>query len=297
VDLTQLEQRLRGHVQTLAATPRAPETPEHRRARDYIAAHLRQCGFAVTEHSFQEAGFAGINLLTRPWPDRPDLPLVIVGAHYDTVPHSPGADDNASAVAALLELAAWLGPRLGSAEGYRARLLLAAYDLEEYGLVGSFLHSRQVQRAGAPLRGMVSLEMLAYTDPQPGSQRLPPHLAGHYPDVANFIGVVGNEVSGGLLQVVTEGLKKVGDLPVEFLAVPGNGEVLYETRLSDHASFWDRGFPGLMITDTSFFRNPHYHTADDTPETLDYPFLARVTAGVCEAVDRLLQMEQLPSSG
>ena len=297
MDLDQLEKRLRGHVETLAAAPRAPGSREHRRAADYIRDHLQQCDFAVREAVHREGEMSCTNLLTEPLSGRPELPLVIIGAHYDSVPGSPGADDNASAVAALLELARWVGPRLQGNGAFQARLQLAAYDLEEYGLVGSFLHSRQVQRAGAPLRGMVSLEMLAYTDPQPGSQRLPPHLAGHYPDVANFIGVVGNEVSGGLLQVVTEGLKKVGDLPVEFLAVPGNGEVLYETRLSDHASFWDRGFPGLMITDTSFFRNPHYHTADDTPETLDYPFLARVTAGVCEAVDRLLQMEQLPSSG
>src|SRR5262249_59479788 len=114
-----------------------------------------------------------------------------------------------------------------------------------------------------------------------------------YPNVANFIGVVGNEASRELLQVVTAGMKSVPGLPVEFIAVPGNGEILYQTRLSDHASFWDRGFPALMITDTSFFRNPHYHQVSDTPETLDYPFLAKVTAGVCEAVRQILQSERL----
>jgi hypothetical protein len=294
VDLEQLEKRLRQHVQTLAAAPRAPASPEHRRARDYIGAQLRQSGFTVEEFAFSESGFGGLNLLTRPQPDRPELPLVIVGAHYDTVADSPGADDNASAVAALLELAGWLAPRLRPDGPYHARLQLAAYDLEEYGLVGSFVHSRHFRQAGTAVRGMISLEMLAYTDQRPGSQRLPPHLSGHYPDVANFIGVVGNEASRGLLQTVVEGLQGTPGLPVESLAVPGKGEVLYETRLSDHASFWDRGYPALMITDTSFFRNPHYHQTTDTPETLDFPFLARVTAGVCEAVDRLLWMEHLP---
>jgi hypothetical protein len=135
---------------------------------------------------------------------------------------------------------------------------------------------------------MISLEMLAYTDTRPRSQRLPPHLEPFYPNVANFIGIVGNEASRELLTTVTAAMKSIDGLPVEFLAVPGKGEMLAETRLSDHASFWDRGFPALMVTDTSFFRNPHYHQASDTPDTLDYPFLAKVTAGVCEAVWRLL---------
>jgi Zn-dependent M28 family amino/carboxypeptidase len=289
MDLDQLEKRLRGHVETLAAAPRAPGSREHRRAADYIRDHLQQCDFAVREAVHREGEMSCTNLLTEPLSGRPELPLVIIGAHYDSVPGSPGADDNASAVAALLELARWVGPRLQGNGAFQARLQLAAYDLEEYGLVGSYLHSREVQQAGMAVRGMVSLEMLAYTDQRPGSQRLPPHLAHLYPKVANFIGVVGNESSRGLLQVMTDGLRGVAGLPVEFIAVPGAGTVLPETRLSDHASFWDRGYPALMITDTSFFRNPHYHQASDAPQTLDYPFLAKVTAGVCDAVSRLLQ--------
>jgi hypothetical protein len=155
-------------------------------------------------------------------------------------------------------------------------------------MVGSHIHCRQLRRAGTAPRGMISLEMLGYTDSRPGSQRLPLALAGLYPDVGNFIGVVGNERSEGLLRIVTGAMKQVPGLPVEFMAVPGNGEVFYETRLSDHSAFWDDGYEALMITDTSFFRNPHYHQASDTPATLDYPFLARVTEGVCRAVEILL---------
>jgi Zn-dependent M28 family amino/carboxypeptidase len=294
--MDQLLANLQAHVNRLAATPRPPGTLAHHQAADYIRDQLRQAGFAVEDVKFSEAGFTGTNLLTRPLPDNPDLPLVIIGAHYDSVPGSPGADDNASAVAALLELARWIAPRLASAGPARARLQLAAYDLEESGLVGSYMHSQDLRRAGTVVRGMISLEMLAYTDHQPGSQRLPPHLAHLYPDVANFIGILGNEDSRGLLRVVTEGMKTVPALPVEFLAVPGNGEILYETRLSDHASFWDQGFAALMVTDTSFFRNPHYHQGSDTPQTLDFAFLARVTLGVCEAVRRLLETEGLPGA-
>jgi Zn-dependent M28 family amino/carboxypeptidase len=293
MDFSELEKNLRTHVQTLAATPRTPGSPEHRRAAAYIRDHLRQYGFTVDEAAFHEAGIPCINLLTRPLPPDAQLPLVIVGAHYDSIPGSPGADDNISAVAALLELARWLPPRLAAAGPCHARLQLAAYDLEEYGLVGSFIHSRGLQKAGDSVRGMISLEMLGYTDQRPGSQRLPPHLAAQYPDIANFIGVVGNEVSGALLRTVAESMKTIAGLPVEFLSVPGDGRILGETRLSDHASFWDRGIAALMITDTSFFRNPHYHKPSDTPDTLDYPFLAKVTAGVCEAVDRLVHAEAL----
>jgi hypothetical protein len=138
---------------------------------------------------------------------------------------------------------------------------------------------------------MISLEMLAYTDHRPGSQQLPTALAHRYPDVANFIGVVGNESSITLLQAVVQAMKGVVGLPVEFIAVPGDGRILAETRRSDHASFWDQGCPALMITDTSFYRNPHYHEPTDTPGTLDYPFLAKVTQGVCAAVWQLLNAE------
>src|SRR5207249_75331 len=127
----------------------------------------------------------------------------------DTVRGSPGADDNASAVAALLELATWLEPRLREAGPWHARLQLVAYDLEEYGLVGSDLHSGAIERDGVSLRGMISLEMLGYTDHRPGSQQLPPPVRGLYPDVGNFIGVLGTEGSLALLQVVASTMKRV----------------------------------------------------------------------------------------
>jgi Zn-dependent M28 family amino/carboxypeptidase len=288
IDVKQLEARLRHHVEALAWTPRTPGSALHRQAAEHITRHLGQAGLTVREARFAEAGFEGVNVLTDPVPDRKDLPLLIVGAHYDSIPGSPGADDNASAVAALLELANLVQPMLKSSGNFVSRLQLAAYDLEEYGLVGSFIHSRDIERSGSRVRGMISLEMLGYTDQRPGSQHLPPHLAGRYPDVGNFIGVVGNEASVGMMESVALAMKTVEGLPIEHLAVPGDGRLLAEARLSDHSSFWDRGYRALMITDTSFFRNPHYHQASDRPETLDYPFLARVTAGVARAVFCLL---------
>jgi Zn-dependent M28 family amino/carboxypeptidase len=278
---------LRKHVERIAAKPRPPETEEHQAVRGYITRQLQNAGFDVRVTAFEEAGIPCLNILTEPMPKDERLPLLIVGAHYDSIIESPGADDNASAVAALLELARFIRPTLENTASCQARLQLVAYDLEEYGLVGSNFHSRELRQAGVAFRGMISLEMLGYADPRPGSQLMPPALKGMYPNVGNFIGIVGNEASADLLRTVAAGMTSIDGLPVEFIAVPGDGRLLGETRLSDHSSFWDQGFPAVMITDTSFFRNPHYHSASDTAETLDYDFLAKVTAGVCAGVRQL----------
>jgi hypothetical protein len=286
-DLTDLADRLRRHVEALARTPRTPTTPEHRAAADYIRAGLERAGFTVREMRSDDPGMPCVNLLTDPLPARLDLPLFVVGAHYDSATETPGADDNASAVAALLEIAVAVRPLLDRASA--CRLQLAAYDLEEYGMIGSLMHARQLKRAGERLRGMISLEMLGYTDARPGSQNLPDPVRHLYPDVGDFIGVCGTDDSLDLIQAVAEGLKSIPGLPVQCLAVPERGMMLMDVRLSDHSSFWDAGYPALMVTDTSFYRNPHYHKPTDTPDTLDYPFLARVTAGVCAAIGRLLE--------
>jgi Zn-dependent M28 family amino/carboxypeptidase len=290
-ELDLLEDRLRLHVEALASIPRPPGSAAHTLAQASIEAHFRQAGFEIERQPFSVNGSHGVNVLTVPRPaERPDLPLVIIGAHYDSIPDSPGADDNASAVAALMELADVLGPLLDEPGPWHARVQLAAYDHEESGLLGSAAHVNAVR---GPIRGMISLEMLGYADRTPGSQRLPPHLIGLYPDVADFIGVVGNDKSKALLAEVVAGFKLVPKLNVEALAVPGCGEELPEARLSDHSTFWDRGLPALMVTDTSFFRNPHYHRPGDLPGTLDYAFLARVAAGVQSAVYRLLRAETI----
>jgi hypothetical protein len=287
-DLTDLAARLRRHVEALAQTPRTPETPEHRAAAEYIRAGLEQAGFTVRADRQSSVGMECVNLLADPLPALPELPLFVVGAHYDTGPETPGADDNASAVAALLELAAWVRPLLDGPGPFACRLQLVAYDLEEYGMIGSLTHAGQLRRAGQAVRGMISLEMLGYTDDRIGSQRMPESLKHLYPNVGNFIGVCGNDNSLELIGAAAEGMKTIPGLPVQCLAVPESGMMLIDVRLSDHSSFWDAGFPALMVTDTAFYRNPNYHQPTDTPDTLDYPFLAKVTAGLCATVGRLL---------
>ncbi|MFN0196458.1 MAG: M28 family peptidase, partial [Planctomycetaceae bacterium] len=214
-------------------------------------------------------------------------PRVCVGAHLDSVTHSPGADDNGSAVAALLEIARVL-PTCWPDDAV-CDLELIFFDLEESGMLGGAEHARLMSEEKIPLVGMISLEMLGYCDHHPGSQTILPGLEGVYPTTGNFIGVVGNSRSLAFRQTFCAGLTQAEGLPVEWLDVPGNGEVFPPTRLSDHSPFWDRNYPALMVTDTSFLRNPHYHTANDTWETLDYNFLQQVTHGCLLGVKHVLQ--------
>jgi len=205
--------------------------------------------------------------------------LIILGAHFDSVEGTPGADDNASGVAVMLEAA-----RLLSRFKLRSQVLFCAFNLEELNMIGSTHLAQKLKAAGAKIDAMVSLEMLGYTDSRPGSQKYPFGLKWFYPDRGDFIGVIGNWNSGSLLRRFSRLMLQVQGLAVETLSVPGNGAFIPEVRLSDHSPFWDIGYPALMVTDTSFFRNPHYHRSSDTLETLDVPFMAKVCAGVVRAV-------------
>lgn len=284
--------RLRRHVARLSGRPRPAESPELEEARGYVSERLDEEGWGIERIGFRTATpeggrFRGINLLAfhRSHPPT-DGPRFCVGAHLDSRPDSPGADDNASAVAALLELARLIPQRWPDAP--KLDLELVVFDLEENGMLGGAEHARQTRADRVDLRGMVSLEMLGYCDRRPNSQALPRSLVGLYPDTGDFIAAIGNQNSGPLLERFSEGMRRAPGLPVETLSVPANGEYLQATRLSDHSPFWDAGYPALMITDTSFLRNPHYHLPTDTPDTLDYEFLSKVTHGCLEGVREVL---------
>jgi Zn-dependent M28 family amino/carboxypeptidase len=288
-------ERLKRQVRHLAGGPRAPESPSLERARDDVERALEETGWRVTRHEFR-ADFpsgpplCGVNLIAThaaaPGVRASRRPRFCLGAHLDSRPETPGADDNASGVAALLEVARLLPAAIG--EGDAVDVELAVFDLEEAGMLGGAEHAQRLKSQRVDLRGMVALEMIAYCDRRPGSQALPKMLKGRYPDTGDFIAVIGNQISGPLIAAFGDAMRRVPGLPVETLAVDHNGEYLQASRLSDHSPFWDAGFPALMITDTSFLRNPHYHQPSDTPETLDFEFLARVTQGTLLAVREIL---------
>jgi aminopeptidase YwaD len=287
------QERLLRHVSRIAGAPRPAGSPALDEARAYVTDVLRQSGWVVAAEPFQataETGeeLAGINLIARhrdhPWSNGPRFCL---GAHLDSREDSPGADDNGSAVAALLEIARLLPARWPTAPAFD--LELVAFDLEEYGMLGGRQRAQYCRQEKIDLLGMVSLEMLGYSVQSPRSQALPRSLVGKYPDVGNWIAVIGNQNSERLIAAFRDGLRTVPQLPVETLAVPDNGNWLQATRLSDHSPYWDAGYPALMITDTAFLRNPHYHMPSDTVETLNFEFMRQVTEGCLEAILRLLR--------
>jgi Zn-dependent M28 family amino/carboxypeptidase len=204
----------------------------------------------------------------------PTKGLFVVGAHYDSVVGSPGADDNASGIAALLEVArayAEAKPKIG--------VEFVAYDLEESGLVGSRQHCDRLRREGVDVVGMLSLEMLGFT----GEDQVLVEGVETERTRGDFLAVVANESSAYLLKTF-DGLDVA--VPIERVVAPTASEAGALSYLSDHGSFWDTGLPALLVTDTALLRNPHYHRATDVPETLDYGFLEASAKAVLSAVHR-----------
>lgn len=249
----------------------------------YIAKQFLRLDLRVWEEDIEFDGCKTCNIVGVKQGTVQTPEIFVVGAHYDTVTGTPGADDNASAVAALLELAWCL-----DAVPLKTSLVFAAFTLEEYGFVGSRYFLRKAQAGNIPIRGMISLEMLGFRNRQPGSQRYPAYVdSSIYPDTGDFIAVVGNDISRNLtLSLVDEMQKASPELKVEQIVVPGRGDSFAdgpfpaEVRLSDHSPFWDEGCEAVMITDTAFFRNPNYHKSTDTADTLDMNFIRDICAGI-----------------
>jgi Zn-dependent M28 family amino/carboxypeptidase len=244
----------------------------------FVENQFQSYGLGVEKDIFSYKGKNFRNIIGRLRPER-GASLVILGAHFDSVVGTPGADDNASGLVVLLEAA-----RIVSRLKVRSEVLFCAFNLEELNMIGSMHFARKLKAAGAKVGAMVSLEMVGYTDSRPGSQRYPCGLKWFYPNRGDFIGVIGNWNSSFLLRRFSRGMRRVHGLAVETLSIPGNGAFLPDVRLSDHSPFWDVGYPALLVTDTSFFRNPHYHRSTDTLETLNVDFMTKVCEGVINAV-------------
>lgn len=210
---------------------------------------------------------------------------LILAAHYDTVIGSPGADDNASALAVLLDVARqFVNMRL------KRPVRFIAFCFEEENFLGSRAYAAHLTSTQQSILGAIVLECVGYTRDEEGSQKIPPGVPVTVPTVGNFLAVIGNQGSYALTMVVEQAMKS--RIPVVPLVVPGNGELLPDTRRSDHTSFWEQGFPAVMLTDTANFRNPNYHQPTDTIETLNLDFMAQVADGVAAAVMELAGQPQ-----
>ena len=243
----------------------------------FIEKELKSYGLAVESDYFPYRGKKFRNIIGRVPSSRGAL--IILAAHFDSVQGTPGADDNASGVAVLLEAARFL-----SQARLHSQLLFCAFNLEELNMVGSTCFAKKLKSAKMKVDLMISLEMVGYTNSRVGSQKYPTGLSWLYPDRADFIGVIGNWNSHSSLRRFARRMSQVPGLPIETLSVPGNGGLIPAVRLSDHAPFWDAGYPALMVTDTSFFRNPNYHRSTDSLERLNLDFMAKVCEGVIRGV-------------
>ena len=269
------------------ALPRHPRaSPEAlRAAEDHIARELGAAGLRVERQLFAWRGGEYHNVLGTLDGSDPARPWVVVGAHFDSVAGSPGADDNASGVAAMLEVA-----RLLRRERLAATVQFVGFNLEEIQdylgsfRIGSREYARWLRSRGQELAGALVLEMLGFTGP---TQVVPAavQIVKKIPKVGDFLAAVGDGGSGELLAAFARAAE--GIVPVQTLTVPLKGWLVPDTRRSDNARFWDAGYPALMVTDTADLRNPHYHRASDTPDTLDYAFLGEATAAVCATVREL----------
>lgn len=283
-DNLELKQRLQTHL-TEIVRERDPylATAGHFYVQQYIRQQLAQWG-TVSTHEFTMQSRTHVNLMldVPAQAGRSSKPAILIGAHYDAVPGTPGADDNASGVAVLLELA-----RSFAAAPIRYPVRLVAFDLEEYGMVGSGEYAQALFQDNQPLRLMLSLEMLGYCTQAPNSQQYPAEvLKKLYPDRGNFIGFIGNTATIPDLIRLNRTMRKTGT-PSQWLPAGNKGQLLQATRLSDHSPFWDRGYRAIMVTDTAFLRNPHYHQPSDRIDTVDLDFMTGVCQGLTEGLRRL----------
>ena len=260
--------RLRLHVAALAAKERHAdlETPAR-----YIEAAFAKHGYAPQSQHFEVGGRRMRNIEV-------GAGAIVVGAHYDTVPGSPGADDNASAVAVLIELAAMKLPVRFVAFANEEVLHSRGDDM------GSWAYAKRARERGEPVRAMYSLEMLGYYRDTPGSQRYPAPLGLFYPDRGDFIAFVGDLGARSLVRQSISLFREHAKFPSEGVAAPG---LIPGVSWSDHWSFRRQGYPAVMITDTAFNRNPHYHRPSDIPDTLDYERMAHVTLGLAAMLKEL----------
>jgi Zn-dependent M28 family amino/carboxypeptidase len=278
-----LTRRLRAHVTSLAeeiGERHVFNSEALRRAAAYIEAGWGAQGYGVERLEYDVSGVRCANLIaTREGSTRRNE-ILLLGAHYDSVVGSPGANDNASGVAALLEIS-----RMFQTLESELTVRFVAFVNEEppffwTGQQGSRVYAEAARRRGDDIRLMASLETIGCYSSEPGTQRYPPLFRFFYPDCGNFIGIVSDFRSRTAMRRLAAAFRAHSDFPLQtastFRFVPG-------VAWSDHDSFWHQGYSAVMVTDTAFYRYRHYHAPSDTPDKLAYPEFANVTLGLFRA--------------
>jgi hypothetical protein len=284
---TAVRHRLERHVDQLASQIGERNLwryPALKAAADYIRDTFLELGYQPLALPYVSQGKIVENLVAEKLGTRLAEEILVVGAHYDTVLGSPGANDNGSGVAALLELA-----RLLKDKPLHRTIRFVAFANEEAPFsysdeMGSLVYATQAHDKGERITAMLSLETIGYYADAPGSQHYPFPFSYFYPDTANFIGFVGNLSSRSLVRRSLSAFRHTTPFPAEGVAAPSQ---ITGIGWSDHWSFWQAGYPAIMITDTALFRYPHYHASTDTPDKVDYPRTARVVIGISRVLEAL----------
>jgi Zn-dependent M28 family amino/carboxypeptidase len=291
--LLQLALELRRHVAQLAeeiGERNVLHCPERlAQAADYIEAEFTDAGFDVKRQEYEVSATICCNLEVEiPGTSRPDE-IVIIGAHYDSVPDSPAANDNASGVAAILSLAR----SFAASPGDRTLRFVAFVNEEKpfahTSQMGSWVYARRCRELGEKVMAMASLETIGYYCDEPGSQEYPTPIGLLYPSTGNFIAFVGNTRYGWLVRQVVAAFRRNEPFPSEGGVLP---ESIPNIGFSDHWSFWQGGYPALMVTDTANFRYPYYHTSEDTVDKIDFERMARVFRGLKGVVAVLVSVDR-----
>ena len=279
--------RLRAHVEMLAGT--IGERNLWRcealdRAARYVSAQLSSGGYAPRLQTFEVARIPVSNIEATLTGAARAMEIVVIGAHYDTVSGCPGANDNGTGVAAVLELAQRFSERPQS-----RTIRFVAFVNEEPPFfktehMGSVVYANAAKVRGNRVTAMLSLETMGYYSDEKGSQQYPGEIASLYPDVGNFIGFVANSASARLLLKARRAFERRTPFPLQSAAAP---DEVPGVGWSDHWSFWQAGYPAMMVTDTAPYRYPWYHTAEDTPDKIDYEKLAHVVDGLEAVIESL----------
>jgi hypothetical protein len=279
--------RLFHHVDMLAARiggRSARQSAKLQEAADFIERELKSFGYDTSRQTYEFGGQQFENIeAERKGTGRADE-IVIIGAHYDTAGGLPGANDNGSGVAATLELA-----RLHATKTSARTVRFVLFANEEPPFfqgegMGSLVYAKRCRERNEKITAMLSLETIGYYSDEPGSQRYPVGFHPGYPSEGNYLGFVSNVKSAPLLRRVVKHFRAATSLPSQGAAAP---EGIPGVGWSDHWSFWQYGYKGIVVTDTAPYRYPHYHTAQDTPDKLDYDRMARAITGLSAVVQNL----------
>ncbi len=284
-----VKERLQKIVEHLSGTIGERNLVRHmalNEAADYVQKQFEAAGYEVKRQTFPVEGLDCHNLIVEiPGSTRSDE-IIVVGAHYDSVQGSPGANDNGSGIAALLVMAEEL-----KTIRPKKSLRFVAFTNEEppyfqtEDRMGSWVYAKSCKKNGDKIVGVISLETMGYFTDEPKSQKYPPLLAAMYPETGNFIGFVGNIESREFLNQVVKSFRNSSDVPAESESLPSE---IQGVGWSDHWSFWQVGYVGIMVTDTAPFRYPHYHEPTDTPDKIEFERFSKVVEGLVPVVKELV---------